>query len=83
MYWETTENIFDFLYKFILFVDFISNDVSIDREYYINKFMYMMNDVHERQQKSDYFHEFHSASSIPSFYKTILRPRLTLRCGSL
>jgi ABC-type microcin C transport system permease subunit YejE len=76
MFWEGTENIFDFLYQFILFVDFISNDIPIDREYYVNRFIYMMNDVYERQRKSHYFDEFHNASSIQSFYKTILRPRL-------
>jgi hypothetical protein len=78
MRWET-ENIFDFLYSFILFLDFLScTEITIDREIYINKFIFMMNDVYENQKKSLYFYEFHSASSIDSFYKTILYPRLSI-----
>ena len=41
MGWET-ENIFDFLYNFILFTDMIGETKKIDRELYINWYIQMM-----------------------------------------
>lgn len=77
MGWET-ENIFDFLYNFILFTDMIGETKKIDRELYINWYIQMMNHVHMCDMKSPFYHEFHHAKTISKFFKLIIKPRFNI-----